>query len=274
VQVISQSSPEAEIVNLMSDATRYSFGYSRSVEAHKALVPLSKLKGLMDEQDIQDVKETKCDKCANCPMCRLSARAKTRSLQEQFEQDLIAKSVTVDFEKKKVYVDLPFIRPPAKFLSRKHGRSDHYNQARSRNMSALPSGRELQEKGFMVPLAALSMGQRNAIAMAPFRHYFPWRTVYKPTSVSTPVRMVVDSSAMGLNIVLAKGVNMLPLIPEILVRLRVYKEAWTTDISKLYNRLHLNETSYPNSLFLYDDSLSDSVRAQVWVLNRAWYGVT
>jgi hypothetical protein len=134
--------------------------------------------------------------------------------------------------------------------------------------------RELQEKGFMVPLTALSVGQRNAIATAPFRHYFPWRTVYKPTSVSTPVRMVVDPSATGLNIVLAKGVNMLPLIPEILVRLRVYKEAWTTDISKLYNRLHLNETSYPYSLFLYDESLSDSVRPQVWVLNRAWYGVT
>jgi hypothetical protein len=106
-----------------------SFECGRSVEAYKALVPLSKLKGLMDEQDIQDVKKTKCDKCANCPMCRLSARAKTRSLQEQFEQDLIAKSVTVDFEKKKVFVDLSFIRPPAEFLSRKHGRSDNYNQA-------------------------------------------------------------------------------------------------------------------------------------------------
>jgi hypothetical protein len=45
----------------MSNRTRYSFGYCRSVEAYKALVPLSKLKGLMDEQDIQDVKETKCD---------------------------------------------------------------------------------------------------------------------------------------------------------------------------------------------------------------------
>jgi hypothetical protein len=134
--------------------------------------------------------------------------------------------------------------------------------------------RELQEKGFMVPLTALSVGQINAIATAPFRHYFPWRTVYKPTSVSTPVMMVVNPSATGLNIVLAKGVNMLPLIPEILVRLRVYKEAWTTDISKLYNRLHLNETSYPYSLFLYDESLSDSVRPQVWVLNRAWYDVT
>jgi hypothetical protein len=47
--------------------------------------------------------------------------------------------------------------------------------------------------------------------------------------------MVVDPSATGLNIVLAKGVNILPVIPEILIRLRTYAEAWTTDVSKLYN---------------------------------------
>jgi hypothetical protein len=86
--------------------------------------------------------------------------------------------------------------------------------------------------------------------------------------------MVVNPSATGLNIILAKGVNMLPVIPEILIRLRTYAEAWTTDISKLYNQLHLNESSYPYSLFLFDESLSDSVQPQVWLLSRAWYGVS
>jgi Pao retrotransposon peptidase len=126
----------------------------------------------------------------------------------------------------------------------------------------------------MVPLSSLSISEKNAIASAPFRHYFPWRAVYKASSVSTPVRMVVDPSATGLNIALAKGVNMLPLIPDILIRLRTYREAWTTDISKLYNRLHLDPASYPYSLFLFDDSLSDSVPPQVWVMVRAWYGVS
>jgi hypothetical protein len=67
---------------------------------------------------------------------------------------------------------------------------------------------------------------------------------------------------------------MLPVIPEILIRLQTYAEAWTTDISKLYNRLHLNESSYPYSLFLFDESLSDPVQPQVWLLSRAWYGVS
>jgi hypothetical protein len=59
----------------------------------------------------------------------------------------------------------------------------------------------------MVPLASLSPPQRQAVLNAPFRHYFPWWAVYKASSVSTPVRMVVDPSATGLNIVLAKGIN-------------------------------------------------------------------
>jgi hypothetical protein len=46
----------------------------------KALIPLSKIKGLMDEDDIPENKDNKCDACANCPTCRLSARTKTRSL--------------------------------------------------------------------------------------------------------------------------------------------------------------------------------------------------
>jgi hypothetical protein len=126
----------------------------------------------------------------------------------------------------------------------------------------------------MVPLSSLSAEEKNAIASSPFHHYFLWRVVYKANSVSTPVHMVVDPSANGLNIALAKGVKMLLLILEILICLRTYRDAWTTDISKLYNRLHLNSMSYPYSLFLFDDSLWDSVPPQVWLMTRAWYGVS
>jgi hypothetical protein len=79
--------------------------------AHKALIPLSKLRGLLDEDDIPEVRDSKCDTCANCPTCRLSARAKTKSLQEEFEQEIIEKSVTIDYTSKRVMVDLPFVRP-------------------------------------------------------------------------------------------------------------------------------------------------------------------
>ena len=73
----------------------------------KSAIPLSKLKGLQDELDIPEVVEFKCSSCVNCPTCKLSARAKTKSLQECFEQEVVEKSVYVDIANHKVFVDLP-----------------------------------------------------------------------------------------------------------------------------------------------------------------------
>jgi hypothetical protein len=104
-------------------------GVASQAQCLKALVPFSKLKGLVDEEDIQDVRDTRCDTCANCPTCRLSARAKTRSLQVSYKQEVIEKNVTINLDVKNVTVQLPFIRPPAEFLRRKHGRTDNLYQA-------------------------------------------------------------------------------------------------------------------------------------------------
>jgi hypothetical protein len=62
-----------------------------SASCYKALVPLSKLKGLVDEWDISDVTDFRCDVCANCPNCKRSARERTKSLQEEHEQEVIEK---------------------------------------------------------------------------------------------------------------------------------------------------------------------------------------
>ena len=93
-------------------------------------------------------------------------------------------------------------------------------------------------------------------------------------SASTPIRAVVDPSATGLNIILAKGVNDLAKINDILIRSRCMKHIWTTDIKKLYNQLHLRDESLPYGLFLYEDSMSLDTKPQVWVMTVAWYGVT
>ncbi|MBM3937816.1 MAG: hypothetical protein FJ333_04060, partial [Sphingomonadales bacterium] len=251
----------------------------------KATIPLSKLKGLIDEDDIPVVKDVRCDKCKNCPNCKLSSRAKTQSLQEAFEQEVIEKSVTINLEAQQVRVELPFIKKPAEFLTNRHKGNDNFKQAIViyRSQCAKPeeiksliraAHEELVAKGFMVPLSSLPEKQQRMIESAPFKHFYPWRATYKPGSVSTPVRLVVDPSCTGLNIILAKGRNMLAQIPDILIRLRTKRSAWTTDISKLYNQLFLTDSALPFSLFLYDSSLSESSKPEVWVMTRAWYGVS
>ena len=78
----------------------------------------------------------------------------------------------------------------------------------------------------------------------------------------------------GLNEILAKGSNMLSGTPELLIHFRCFTHIWNKDISKLYNRLHLNDSTLPFSLFLFNKSLEKTVDPNVWVMSRAWYGVS
>jgi hypothetical protein len=229
------------------------------------------LKGLVDEWDIRDVTDFRCDVCANCPVCKRSARERTKSLQEDHEQEVIERSVTVDSENKRILVDLPFIRDPVDFLTKKHGGSDNRYQALRiyKTQCRKPDDvkeklrathRDLVERGFMVKMNQLTEEQQETIMDAPFRHYYPWRAVFKDGSQSTPVRIVVDPTASSLNLTLAKGVNMLSKIPEILIKFRTHEVAYTSDITKMYNMLHLKDSALPYSLFLFGDTLDPDVQ--------------
>jgi len=257
---------------------------SLACEHLKAKVPLQKLKGLQDELDIDEIVEYRCEKCARCPDCRMSARAKTKSLQEEFEQEVIQKSVQVDLESRKTYVDLPFVKDPVEFLTKLHQGPTNYRQAlrvyhtQCRKPTDVKeqicaAHKDLLGRGYMIPLTDLPEEDQKLIAGAPFRHFYPWRAVYKVGSVSTPVRVVVDPSMTGLNIILAKGSNMLTKIPELLIKFRCSKLVWSSDVTKMYNQLVLNQSALPYSLFLFHDSLDLGVEPTVYVMTRAWYGV-
>ncbi len=98
----------------------YHFEECASPEAcYKALIPLSKLKGLVDQNDIPDVTDFRCDVCASCPTCMRSAQERTKSLQEEFEQSIILKSVHLEPENQRVAVKLPFVKEPVEFLTKK-----------------------------------------------------------------------------------------------------------------------------------------------------------
>ena len=49
---------------------------------------------------------------------------------------------------------------------------------------------------------------------------------------------------------------------------------WSSDITKLYNQLHLVESAYPYSLFLYNLEMDIFKPPDVYVMVVAWYGVT
>lgn len=250
---------------------------------HKAKVSVSKQLELADQDDIDSLVNYRCPECSKCLKCKESNRTKSMSLRETMEQDLIEKSVRIDTDSEKVIVDLPFTQDPVKFLTNKHGGSDNKYQAlkvyksQCRKSEATKEGirkvhKDLVDKGFMVKLTDLSQEQQDIIASSAFKHYYPWTTVAKPDSVSTPVRLVVDPSRTGLNIILAKGENNMAKSLEILIRNRCCRYMWTSDISKLYNQLHMMNSSLAYQLFLFSNSLDENEVAEIWALVRGWYG--
>ena len=124
----------------------------------------------------------------------------------------------------------------------------------------------------MAKFSDLTPEQQELINNSSFQHYFTWSSVEKE-SASTPVRIVVDPSRTGFNLILAKGENNMVKIFDVLVRNRCRTHVFSTDITKLYNQLYLNDSALPFSLFLYSDDLDPDSEPITWVLTRAWYGV-
>lgn len=251
--------------------------------ALKAKVPLRKKREYIDENDIDSSEGYRCQTCARC-RCSTNNRIKMMSLLERVEQEAIQKSVTISLDEKKVYVDLPFTKPPGEFLTARHGGDNNYNQAlrvyksqcrlaESRKEHIRVVHADLVSKGFLKNYEDLPEEHKTLIVNSEFKHYMPWRCVLKDSS-STPLRLVVDPSQSGLNLILAKGENRLSKINDILTRARTKRYIWSSDISKLYNRLHLKPTSYAYQLFLYHDELNPDTPPQTFVMVVAWYGVT
>ena len=251
----------------------------------KATTPIAKRKEYLDAADEALMEDVRCLECRRCKTCANSSRDMVMSLNEQAEQAAIEASVHLDTVEERVYVELPFVKEPVKFLSEKHRGSDNFSQAASiyksqcRKNEATKEGirsthKDLIERGFMSKMDDLPEEHQKIISDAPFRHVMPWRAVYNENSFSTPVRMVVDASCTGINEILSKGQNKLQTIFEIILRSRCSKFLWSSDISKLYNQLYLSPSAYPYSLFLYHDSLDVEVPPEVYVQTRAWYGVT
>lgn len=249
---------------------------------YKAKIPLQRQRVLLDNSDSSEMINFRCPVCAKC-RCASNPRERLLSVVEQIEQDLIEKSVTVDLVQKRCRISLPFTKNPAQFLSKKHQGSDNWAQAERVYQSQCRKGKEdrlamidvfndLIDRGFVKKLSDVSSKAQDIVSKAEFRHYMAWRSVSKMSS-STPIRLVVDPSMTGLNLILPKGMNQLNKIADILLRTRTKKFLWSTDISKLYNQLVLEESSYPYQLLLFGNLLDPSSPPETYVLVVGWYGV-
>jgi hypothetical protein len=209
------------------------------------------------------------------------------SIQEEIESEIVDKCVTVDVEKGESVSKLPFVVNPDVRLQPNDGMARKVYESQIRNLSKKPEDKQsailfeskLHDLGFVDYVHNLSSEQQDMILNAPSRYFIPWRVVFNENSVSTPCRLVFDASqssyhdGCSLNSLLAKGANNMNSLIAILIRWTVHKHAYHTDIAKMYNKVHLDESHWRFQMYLWDEQLRVGV-PPVWkVIKTLIYGV-
>ena len=227
----------------------------------------------------------RCESCAPCVTCKSSDKLRKVSIREAAEEALIEKSVTVDIDKRISTCSYPFTTNPEVYLKKMwKGKSDNYDMALSvfetqRRKSAevrksvVKFNQELYQRGYVAPVDELPSDIQDEIKNADFKHYFCWRSVHKPDSVSTPSRMVVDPTMSSFNNCIAKGINCLTSLFQIVINWRCNKFAFTSDIKKMFNTVRLTQDMYRFSLYLFSESLDPVEDIRLFCFTTLMYGI-
>ena len=95
---------------------------------HKAVIPIARLRVLLDQDDVGDTITFRCPECAKCMICKKPQRSTAVSLQEAREQVIIEQSIKICEKSNTVIAKYPFLRDPVEFLTKKHNGQNNKNQ--------------------------------------------------------------------------------------------------------------------------------------------------
>lgn len=227
----------------------------------------------------------RCVDCRNCAECKKGSSIEEISIREEYEQNLIDKSVSVDPETNTSTAFLPFLDDPDKKLCNNIASARNVYNKVTKSLAKSPDDREmvikaeekLQKLGFVDWLENLPKEEQDLIKNGPVNYYIPWRVVWS-ASLSTPVRPVFDASmrpAVGhsLNEILPKGQNNMNNLTEILIRWSIKLHAYHSDISKCYNGVKIDKSHWRYQLYLFQDELDPSKEPNTKVIKTVIYGV-
>ena len=204
--------------------------------------------GMMKEKDFLQAESLgveaprRCKKCSGCSEC--SFRGRQMSQKEAAEYKLIEEGIEFDQKLGRFRVKYPFIDDPRK-LSNNYRQVVKIAESEERKL-AKENLTEQANKLFdkMLEVGAIAELSRAEMDMwdGPV-HYLSIQHVTDPSSATTPLRLVTNSSladpvtGISLNSILAKGPCVLNDMFEILIRFRLYDYGLISDVSKAYYML-------------------------------------
>ena len=194
----------------------------------------------------------KCNRCAACTSCHIVEEGNT--VKAQLELQAMDAGISYDSESKKFQVKFPIIGDITAFKdNRKQAEVRAESLKKSLTKRGLLEAYQAQiddfiERGVWKKTDAKEI--RDYVKQGGYIHYVGHHPVLNPSSLSTPVRLVVDTAMRNnytgpkLSSLYAKGPNCLNSLYSVLTTWRSYLEAGVFDVSKCYHGMKTGEPEF------------------------------
>ena len=137
---------------------------------------------------------------------------------------------------------------------------------------------KLHRLGYVEYVENLNADQQKELKESPIQNFITWHCVWNKNSLSTPCRMVFNASYSSrgrrpLNSILAKGMNNISSLLQILLRWSIHPQAFHADIHKMYNSVSLHPSDWCYQRFWWQDGLDPSKSIVEMIVKTIIYGV-
>ena len=253
---------------------------------------LSRLKHILDSQETGLDISYRCVRCRSCLDCQKAEKVDKISLREESEDYEISKSVVLDWDNQKITVSLPLRGKEREFLTSNYERAlkvlesqcKKYHNDTETKVTVTAAFQKLIDKGFIIFLQDMTNEQLDKFTNKEVQYYLPWRIQFKPSSASTPVRVVFDASSgtakrkdgsggRCLNDLVCKGsIDSLDLM-RVVLRFMIGPYALVADLSKMYNQFNLMPEYWNLQRVLIKDDIDPTSPVREACVTTAIYGV-
>ena len=251
--------------------------------------PLSRLK-LLEDGGLNI--EYRCVKCRDCQDCRNAEESDKISLREEAEMHMIKQSVKLDLLNKRIICSLPVRGPERDFLTTNRDRAlkvldqqcKKYHKDEDIKQVAVKAFRKLFDNGHAALLEDMDEEDKELFIDKDPQYFIPWRLVFKPDSISTPCRAVLDGSSRTkfridgsagrcLNDLVVKGKITTINLVKMVLRFRVGKFGVTCDLQQFYNACKLLANQWNLQRFLYREDMVPDNPVLEGAIKTLIYGV-
>ena len=253
-----------------------------NIESHLHGIKIESQKNIMrkleDFFNIESLGIRYIPKCGSCRCGKCLTGANNYTLREERELGMIRDGLKYDNRHKIFTVEYPWIKDPNNLpnninaaLAKLRSTENRLRKLSVEHQKAYQQQmKDMENRGVSRKLSEEELEKYNGPI-----HYIHHHEVLKPNSLSTPIRIVFNSSAcyMGhaLNDYWAKGPDFINNLYGVLLRFRENRVAVTADISKMYNSIQISERDQHVHRYLWRDLQTDQ-NANHYVLTAVPFG--